>query len=562
MAYNDFLKRTKSVIVVLFIALLTGALSLSAAEKGNKLVINADLGKLTISRHIYGHFAEHLGRCIYDGIWVGEDSPIPNTRGIRNDIVEALRKIQIPNLRWPGGCFADTYHWKDGIGPKEKRPTIVNIHWGGVTENNHFGTHEFLDLCEQLGAEAVICGNVGSGSVQELAQWVEYVNFDGKSPMADLRRANGREKSWNVKFWGIGNENWGCGGQMTPEHYAEEYRQFGNFVNSYGDNEVFKIACGPNGDNYEWTEVLMREAGGGGRRPMMNGLDLHYYTRTIRPFRSRGGVRIIDMSGPQLSRSATEFGEGEWLVTMQQALRIDELITNHGAIMDRYDPEKRVGLYVGEWGTWHDVEPGTNPRFLYQQNTLRDALVAGLSLNIFNNHCDRVRMANIAQTINVLQAMVLTEGPKMILTPTYHVFEMYKVHQDAILLPTDLQCVDYIGSESGEERMPAFGPPDRGRGEAKTPALNVSASKDKSGKIHISICNLDSSKSAKLDCELRGAKVEKVSGRILTAPSITAHNTFDKPDAVKPAAFEDFKLNGGMLTVMLPAKSVVVLEVE
>src|SRR3990172_6240095 len=385
------------------IAFLLGISLLSAAENANKLVVNADLGKQTINRNIYGHFAEHLGRCIYEGIWVGEDSPIPNTRGIRNDVVQALRKIQLPVLRWPGGCFADTYHWKDGIGPRDQRPSIVNVHWGGVTENNHFGTHEFLDLCELLGTEPLICGNVGSGTVQELAEWVEYVNFDGKSPMADLRRANGREEPWQVKYWGIGNENWGCGGQMSPEHYAEEYRQFSSFVRSYGGTEVFKIACGPSGDNYEWTEVLMREAAGGWR-PMMSALDLHYYTRTRRMFGgARGGFRVIDRSGPELSRSATQFGEAEWIVMLQQAMRIDELIANHSSIMDRHDPEKHVGLYVGEWGTWHSVEPETNPGFLYQQNTLRDALVAGISLNIFNQHCDRVTMANIAQTINVLR---------------------------------------------------------------------------------------------------------------------------------------------------------------
>lgn len=561
MAYKDFPKSTKFVIIVLFTVLLTGAISVSAGENSNKLVVNADLGKLTINRHIYGHFAEHLGRCIYDGIWVGEDSPIPNTRGIRNDIVEALRKIQIPNLRWPGGCFADTYHWMDGIGPKEKRPTIINVHWGGVTEDNSFGTHEFLDLCEQLGTEPLICGNVGSGTVQELAQWVEYVNFDGKSPMADLRRKNGRDEPWSVRFWGIGNESWGCGGNMTPETYAAQYRRFATFVRNYGDTRVYKIACGPNGENYEWTEVLMQQLAGGGFRSAMNGLDLHYYTRT-RTFTPRmGNVRVIDSSAPRLSRSATEFGEAEWLATIQQALRVDEIITRHSAIMDQYDLEKRIGLCVGEWGTWHSVEPGTNPGFLYQQNTIRDALVAGLSLNIFNNHCDRVHMANIAQTINVLQAMVLTQDEKMILTPTYHVFEMYKVHQDATLLPTDLQCVDYLVDESEEERRPAFGR-GRGRGRQRTPALNVSASKDKSGKIHISICNMHPSKPAKLDCELRGVKVEKVSGRVLTAPSITAHNTFDDPDVVKPDNFEDFKLDGNMLTAMLPAKSVVVLEVE
>jgi alpha-N-arabinofuranosidase len=532
-------------VVVSSIALLIAAITSSAAENANKLVVNADLGKQTISRHLYGHFAEHLGRCIYEGIWVGENSPIPNTRGIRNDIVEALRKIQIPNLRWPGGCFADTYHWMDGIGPKDKRPTIVNVHWGGVTENNHFGTHEFLDLCEQLGTEALICGNVGSGSVQEMAQWVEYVNFDGKSPMADLRRANGREKPWNVKYWGIGNESWGCGGSMKPEHYAEEYRQFATFVRDYGEAKVYKIACGPNSDNYEWTEVLMREAGEGRRRPMVNGMDLHYYTHVYRqPVSGRGGFMMFDPSSMKLSRSATQFGEEEWFVTFQQALRMDELVVKHGSIMDRYDPDKRIGLIVGEWGTWYDVEPGTNPGFLYQQNSLRDALVAGLTLNIFNRHCDRLQMANIAQTINVLQAMVLTQGEKMILTPTYHVFEMYKVHQDATLLPTDLQCMDY---QFGEEKLPM---------------LNASASKDKSGKIHISLCNLDPNHTAKLDCELRGAQAKKVTGRVLTAPAVNSYNTFEKPDVVHPEIFKDVQLKGSTLTATLPAKSVVVLEIE
>jgi alpha-N-arabinofuranosidase len=547
-AIKVWFSRTKTVqwmVIVSFAALLIGAAFLSAAESANTLIINVDLGKQTISRHLYGHFAEHLGRCIYEGIWVGEDSPIPNTRGIRNDVVQALRKIQIPNLRWPGGCFADTYHWKDGIGPRDKRPSIVNVNWGGVTENNHFGTHEFLDLCEQLGAEPLICGNVGSGSVQEMAQWVEYVNFGGKSPMADLRRANGRENPWKVKFWGIGNENWGCGGNMNPEHYAEEFRQFSAFVRDYGDTQIYKIACGPNSDNYEWTDLLMKEAGEGRWRPMMNGMDLHYYTHVFRPaMPGRGGFMMFDRSSMKLSRSATQFGEEEWFVTFQQASRIDELVTRHGDIMDKYDPDKRVGLIVGEWGTWYDVEPGTNPGFLYQQNTLRDALVAGLTLNIFNKHCDRLQMASIAQTINVLQAMVLTKGEKMILTPTYHVFEMYKVHQDATLLPIDLKCTDYTF------------------GEGKLPTLNASASKDKAGKIHISLCNLDPKNAAKLECELRGAQAKKVSGRVLTAPAINSYNTFENPDVVNPTVFNDVQIKKDKVTVTLPAKSVVVLEIE
>jgi alpha-N-arabinofuranosidase len=486
------------------------------------LAIHVDKGKDTINRNIYGHFAEHLGRCIYGGFWVGEDSSIPNTRGIRNDIVQALRKLNIPVLRWPGGCFADEYHWKDGIGPRENRPTMINTHWGMVTENNHFGTHEFLDLCEQLGCEPYICGNVGSGTVLEMQQWVEYITFDGRSPMADLRRANGRNEPWKVRYWGVGNENWGCGGNMRPEYYADLYRRFSTYLRNFSGNRLYKIACGASGANYHWTEVLMREAG---RR--MNGMSPHYYCG----------------SGKK-SRSATRFGEVDWFAQLQRALRIEEIVEKHAAIMDKYDPRKRVGMMFDEWGAWHRVEPGTNPRFLYQQNSIRDALVAGLSLNVFNNHCDRVKMANIAQTVNVLQAMILTREEKMILTPTYHVFEMYKVHQDGVLLPAELQCADY--EYEGET----------------IPALNVSASKDKSGTIHISLCNLDPKRAADLVCDLHGTTARKVSGRVLTADTITAHNTFEEPNTVRPSVFDDFKLKDGSLTVTLPSKSVVVLEIK
>jgi len=520
---------TGRIVSLVSVALLGGASSVFAADDAeskpmlaNRLVIHADKGKETINKNIYGHFAEHLGRCIYGGIWVGEDSPIPNTRGIRNDVVEALRRIKAPVLRWPGGCFADEYHWKDGIGPKDKRPSMVNTHWGMITEDNSFGTHEFMDLCEQIGCEPYICGNVGSGTVLEMQQWVEYLTFDGNSPMADLRRDNGRSKPWKVKYWGVGNENWGCGGNMRPEFYADLYRRYQTYVRSFPGNRIYKIACGSHGRDYNWTEVLMREAG---RR--MNGLSLHYYCGS--------GKR---------SRSATRFDEDDWFELLKKALRMEEFLEEHSAIMDKYDPEKKVGLLVDEWGTWHRVEPGTNPRFLFQQNSLRDALVAGVTLNIFNDHCDRVKMANIAQTVNVLQAMILTKGEKMILTPTYHVFEMYKVHQDAVQLPTDMQCNDYqFGSE-------------------KIQSLNVSASRDKSGKVHVSFCNLDPKNTAELVCEFRGIEATGVSGRVLTAPAITAHNTFDNPQAVKPGPFNAVKLKSDGLTATLPPRSVVVLEIE
>ena len=511
-----------SVLILSMIAFSSVEADETAATSLGTLTIRTDQGKTTIDRNIYGHFAEHLGRCVYEGIWVGEDSSIPNTRGIRNDVVAALRKIKIPVLRWPGGCFADEYHWRDGIGPRAKRPSMVNTHWGGVTENNHFGTHEFMDLCEQLSCEPYICGNLGSGTVQEMQQWVEYLTLPGESPIANLRRANGRKEPWKLKYFGVGNENWGCGGNMTAEYYADQYRRYATYVRNFGGNNIYKIACGPCGDDYHWTDVLMKQCKG-----WMSGLSLHYYC-----------------GSGEKTRSATQFGEIDWFHQLRRALNIDELLAKHGEIMDKYDPEKKISLIVDEWGAWHAVEPGTNRRFLYQQNSLRDALVAGVSLNIFNRHCDRVRMANIAQTVNVLQAMVLTDREKMILTPTYHVFEMYAVHQNATLLPTELKTNDY-----------------RFDGQ-NIPGVDVSASRDKAGKIHVTLCNLNPNRPAELDCRLAGADVNRVSGRVLTAAEMTAHNTFEQPESVKPAVFKDFRRTDGGLHVALPAKSVVVLEIE
>jgi alpha-N-arabinofuranosidase len=491
----------------------------------NKFILNTDIHSGTINKNIYGHFAEHLGRCVYEGMWVGEESPIPNTNGIRHDVVEALKKLHIPVLRWPGGCFADEYHWKDGVGPREKRKRMVNTHWGGVVENNHFGTHEFMMLCEMLECEPYICGNVGSGTVQEMQEWVEYMTFDGESPMTEWRKDNGREQPWRMKYFGVGNENWGCGGNMRPEYYADLYRQYQTYVRHFGENRVYKIACGANDTNYAWTEVLMREAS-----RYMDGLSLHYYTITG-TWKQKG--------------SAVDFSEDDWFVTLKKALFMDELITKHATIMDKYDPEKRVGLIVDEWGTWFDAEPGTNPGFLYQQNTLRDALVAGLTLHIFHRHCDRVQMANIAQTINVLQAMILTEGDKMIVTPTYHVFEMFKVHHDAEYL--DVTMLDGSKYEHQGESLPQ---------------VSVSASKAADGKIHISLCNLDSRASADVDLQLRGlSRSAVVSGRILTASHRQAHNTFEQPDAVQPAIYEGAVLDAQSLTATLPPMSVVVLAI-
>lgn len=510
--------------LLFIVALSFTAFDVSAQE--NKLVIHADQGKHTISKNIYGHFSEHLGRCIYEGIWVGENSPIPNTRGIRNDVVAALKKIKVPNLRWPGGCFADEYHWKDGVGPRAKRPSIINTHWGGVVENNHFGTHEFMDLCEQLGTEPVVCGNVGSGTVQEMMEWVEYMTSAADSPMANLRRQNGRDKPWKVRYFAVGNENWGCGGNMRPEYYADVYRRYNTFVKNYPGNRIYRVACGASDGDYRWTEVMMANAG-----RHMDGLSLHHYSLPTGSWSGSKG-------------SSTKFDEKEWFAVVKHGQIMDELVRKHLEVMDKHDERKRVGLVVDEWGAWYDVEPGTNPGFLYQQSTMRDALLAATTLNVFNNHAERVKMANIAQIINVLQSVILTDKERMLVTPTFHVFEMYTAHHDATLLPSELTCADYTF------------------GAGKIPSLSVSASKDQSGKLNVTLCNLNPNAAADLACDLQGAKAFKISARVLTTETMQAHNTFEQPDVVKPVEFLNFKLTAGGFTAKLPAKSVVALVLE
>lgn len=498
-----------------------------------KLIINEQkkLGK--IHEEIYGHFSEHLGRCIYEGLYVGENSEIPNVNGIRSDVVDALKDMKIPVLRWPGGCFADEYHWKDGIGPKKNRKKMINTHWGGVLEDNSFGTHEFMELCEQLGCKAYINGNVGSGTVQEMSEWIEYMTFDGVSPMADLRRQNGREKPWKVDYFGVGNENWGCGGNMTPEYYGNLYRRYQTYIRDYaGDGSIAKICCGANSDDYHWTEEVMKttfDHTPAHFHGFMDGLSLHYYT-VPGPWEQKG--------------NATEFDEAKWFLTLNKAYFLDELIRRHSAIMDKYDPEKKIGLMVDEWGCWFDVEPGTNPGFLYQQNTMRDALTAAISLNIFNKHCDRVKMANIAQMVNVLQSVILTEGAKMLLTPTYYVFHMYKYHQNAQLLDSSLE-IDEIGTEN-----------------CKVPAVSESVSMDDDGTIHITLGNLSPTAQQEIEIQFYEQKPIQVNGTVLTG-SMTAHNTFDQPDTVKEQEFTAYSVTGqNTIQLTLPSCSVLHLEVK
>ena len=501
-----------------------------------KLYVNEKKKKGYINPEIYGHFSEHLGRCIYEGLFVGENSDIPNKNGMRTDVVEALKKLEIPVLRWPGGCFADEYHWMDGIGPKEERKRMVNTHWGGVVEDNSFGTHEFFELCEQLGCKTYINGNVGSGTVQEMSEWVEYMTFDGVSPMAELRRKNGHEKPWKVDYFGVGNENWGCGGNMTPEYYANLYRRYQTYVRHYDKAApIQKICGGPNVDDDNWTKKVLKTCfakpnpGGKNFSGFMDGLSLHYY---------------VHPGGWEHKGSATEFDEETWYKTMYKALYIEELINLHGAIMDHYDPDKKIGLIVDEWGDWFDVEVGTNPGFLYQQNTMRDALVAAVSLNIFNRHCGRVKMACIAQMVNVLQSVILTEGKKMLLTPTYHVFHMYKRHQGADLVESSLSGEQNVGVENYE-----------------VPALQESVSVQKDGSVLVTLANLSVEEDFPVELMLTEKKPESVKAAILTG-EMHACNTFDQPETVKEEVFEDVELTDRGVSFTIPACSVVSLEIN
>ena len=495
------------------------------------IIVDTNDKKSVISRDIYGHFSEHLGRCIYGGFWVGKDSPIPNIHGYNRAVVEAFKNIDIPNLRWPGGCFADEYHWKDGIGPKENRKKMINTHWGGVVEDNSFGTHEFMGLCDELGCKPYICGNVGSGSVQEMDEWIEYMTFSGESPMARLRTSNGRKDAWKLPYFGVGNENWGCGGNMRPEFYADQYRRYQTYVRQYGNDKIFKIAGGPNEDDYNWTDVLMSNAG-----KLMDGLSLHYYTYE---------------DSWENKKSSTGFDTEGWYKIMKNAFRMEELVRRHGEIMDKYDPEKKVALVVDEWGNWFAAESGTNPGFLYQQNSVCDAVVAGIHLNIFNNHSDRVRIANIAQAVNVLQAPVLTEGDKIVLTPTWHVFHMYKEHQDAQLLGTTF-ATQGAGIYD-----------DRNEKNIVVPGLSVSASEkkdEKTGKTKylVTIVNPDVKESKDIEvgfAQLKGT-IDCAKATVITGEKMNSINTFENGDAVAEKTLESKIIDRQTVAVHVPAHAV------
>ncbi len=517
------MNRFSKVRSLLTMFVFSGVVVSQSALAQVSLSIDTDNPGETIHRNIYGQFTEHLGRGIYEGLWVGEDSDIPNINGLRKDVIEALKAIEVPLLRWPGGCFADEYHWQDGIGPRESRKVTVNTNWGGVTDDNAFGTHEFFMLAELLDAEVYINGNLGTGSPREMAEWLEYMTSPSQSTLANLRRKNGREEPWKVDYFAIGNESWGCGGTMTPEYYSNLYKHYATFLKTPEDNRPVMIASGGYNELTTWTEGLMENI------PKtwsyrMQAIGHHYYTLPTNDWEKKG--------------KATGFPKQEWLSALVNTVKIEDYIQANVAILDKHDPDNTVGFYVDEWGTWYDAEEGDNPGFLFQQNTIRDAVIAALNLNIFHKYSRRVQMTNIAQMVNVLQAMILTDKEKMLLTPTYHVFHMYKEFQDATYLPIELANNPVYGS-----------------GDSALPQVSASAAKTKDGKIILALTNVNPDEDAEV--VLEGAW-KQAKGSLLTADKIDSHNTFDNPRNVEPSELNLVR-KGKNLTVNLPPKSIVVV---
>jgi alpha-N-arabinofuranosidase len=515
------------------ILLVIGANAPLASAQKVELSVDVSKTGVRIDRNIFGQFAEHLGHGIYDGIWVGPDSTIPNTRGIRNDVVQALKAIRIPNVRWPGGCFADEYHWRNGIG--NPRTITLNPNWGGVTESNAFGTSEFMDFLEQIGAEAYISVNVGSGTPREAAEWLEYLTTAQPTTLAKERAANGRPSPYKIGFLGVGNESWDCGGNMTPEYYLSQLKIYSRFVRNFNPEQqdkqqMLKIAVGPGGGESrwtDWTEAIMKAYQSHTWSWDIDGLSMHSYT--------------VGKWPP--SYASVGFGDTEYAQILKLTLEMDDLIAKHSAIMDKYDPQKKIALSVDEWGAWYAPLPGSNPGFLVQQNSMRDAVLAALNLNIFARHADRVRMANIAQMINVLQSMIITDKEKMVLTPTYYIFKMYAPFQDSSFVPVVFDAGTYT------------------QGDIKLPRLDAIAAKDSAGKLWLALTNVDPNQPAEIEVNLTGLNVRSASGETLTAPKVDSVNSFEAPKTVVPKTVS-VKAQSGKLALRLEPKSVTVISVE
>ncbi len=495
----------------------------AAAEFRASASVDTKAPGTRIAPEIYGQFAEQLGTGINGGIWVGEGSSIPNIRGYRRDVVEALQRLKVPVVRWPGGCYADIYRWRDGIGPRSARPITLNKWWGNTEEANQFGSHEFFDFAELIGAKAYLNINVGTGTPGEARDWVEYLSSPSNSRLASERRANGRAKPYKIDYIGIGNEMWGCGGNLKVEEFAPMVRMYSTFLRETPGPKV--IAGGPTGDDYRWTEVLMESS-----RGQIDAISLHYYTLPTGDWAKKG--------------PAIGFTAAEWTATLARTRQVETMIVGHDQRMDKHDPANKLGLMVAEWGSWYDATPGTNAAFLQQENTLRDALIAATNFHIFHRHADRVHMGNIAQMVNVLQAMILTDGPRMVLTPTYHAFRMYQPFQGALALPVQITT-------------PQIGPISSSAPPGTVPAIDVTAARDASGAVHVALVNADPAEAATVDLQLPGLAGRRIEGEVLTAARTDSLNSLEGRREVAPAPFRGASWRGGVLRVRMPSKAIV-----
>ena len=539
-----------------FLRMAAAAAALVAAPRTSRaatarvdVLVNEPIGPVTPD--IYGHFVEHLGGVVYDGVWVGEGSKVPNTHGIRQSLIDAMKKLPKGAIRWPGGCFADSYDWRDGTGPRDARPRRTNF-WAGGTRGdavshsrydpNHFGSVDFARFCRLLGSEPYFAANLRSLPARDFYQWVEYCNSPaGTTTLADLRARDGEKDPLKVRYWGVGNESWGCGGDFTAEEYAVEFRRFTSWVPSF-DTPLSYIASGPSSGDLNWTRGFFSKLTekGPGMIGRVAGFALHHYTENLSfgdPAKNGWDAR----KGP-----AVGFSIPEWYEIVKEADRMEHLITSHWAVIDEFDRQRRVKLFVDEWGTWFKAGTEAHPTHLLgQQSTMRDAVVAGLTFDTFHRHADKVAMANIAQLVNCLQSLFIAHGDQCITTPTYHVFDLYGAHVGGQAVRT------MVSAPSISYKRPT----DTGS------VLGLSGSatvKDKT--LTLTVSNLHISDAQEVEIVVRGAAAGAVKGAQVSAPDVQAHNTFANPNVIGIKDATVAAVKDGVLVHRFPPASVTRLQ--
>jgi alpha-N-arabinofuranosidase len=548
---RDFLQQGAMGAAGLLLAPKTGWASAAgsrAADSRIEVLFDEPLG--TISPNIYGHFVENLSGVLYDGIWLGEKSPVANIDGVRKSLIEHMRKIKATVIRFPGGCFADSYDWRDGVGPAEKRPRRTNFWAMGESEKapashrydpNAVGTNEFVHFCNLIGAEPYLAANVRSLPASAFQQWVEYCNSPaGSTTLADARVAAGYPDPFRVKYWGVGNESWGCGGEFTPQEYAVEFRRYSTWLPTYGDN-LNLIASGPNTDDWNWTREFLTEVlrKGPGALRRIYGMALHHYAWNL----SRGKTQDW-VAG---KGEALKFDTVDWYELLREGERMEGLVTGHWQVLSEFDHQHRVKLVVDEWGPWYrpgsEATPGDQ---LEQMPTLRDAVFSGMTLDIFNRHPEKVAMANCAQLINCLNSLYLAHEDKFVITPVGHVFDLYSSHQGGDALRTVFSAPNVHYDRDGQP--------------ASYWGLKGSASvRDKS--LTITAVNPSTSEPRLAEIALRGATVKEASMRFLSNADIHAHNTFEQKEVIVPQT-KPLSMSGGTLVAEFPPASVVALHIQ